>query len=884
MIQSNANGARSDAYNGFGFDFNLETLLSMVGISNPQSGVKVTLHAGEANVNRTTKADELTVYALYKDVPIAFADTITLLKGQSSHALPLTDNDINIEATGPSPQTLTPINTTDPAYGALTTANNRLVYTPANGSTAQQDSFYYKVADRLGQQSAPVKVTLNLRRLLVKDDTLWANWEKLDTSASAAIIGGLMTQPGGVVTSATGSASPRSITLDIMANDEGEITAATRVKVTKAPSGGSVVTDAEGYAILTDGKVTYVLDETKLLEEDQFSYSLHNNGASSDPGDVNILNSLKPSNDGPYTLSSEEATFLDVTVNDSAGKFGDAGKDGLIPIIDSRPETYSGSATVGRDTDGRYKILYTPDGPAKNVTFRYKLTHEDDEDLRSLNYATVTISEVNVVPQAVSQLTVNQGHKTFDISWIPLSGFSDSYELEQNSGPNRYNDDNWATISKPPETTRHTLTNVVNDSYFFRVRACRDGGLMCGPWATSGQFTMDAPSTEPPPVALGSHETADVDSDIIGSIKGSAGISGGAASYSVPIQLPPGRAGMAPGVSLNYSSNGGNGLVGQGWSLSAGGSVSRCAATYAIDKRHDAVQYNSNDKLCLNGQRLILQSGSYGGNTSTYHPEMSPTTTVTLSGTWGDSGSAFTVMLGNGKTQYYGSNGNLILTRTAFPVPHTWLLTQTKDQHNNTIDYTYNEAAHLQGPEASSSYLTTIHYTGRGTNKGDRKVHFSYTERDDVTMGYRAGSLTVRNQRLSTITTWADDTTPAQRYNLTYQSGARKSILQNIELCFSAGTENCLPMTTFGVKGLNTVNPDDASTPISIFKATSTVARTFISTDNSAYESDFSMSADYDGDGKNDLLINDSNLTNVNVKLSGNPTELAITGLHARNK
>ncbi|NQZ11544.1 MAG: hypothetical protein HRT35_30710, partial [Algicola sp.] len=506
------------------------------------------------------------------------------------------------------------------------------------------------------------------------------------------------------------------------------------------------------------------------------------------------------------------------------------------------------------------------------------------EDLRSLNYATVTISEVNVVPLAVSQLTVNQGHKTFDISWVPLSGFEDSYELEQNSGPNRYNDDNWAVISKPPETTSHALTNVANDSYFFRVRACRDGGLMCGPWVTSDQYTMDAPSTEPPPVALGSHETADVDSDIIGSIKGSAGISGGAASYSVPIQLPPGRAGMAPGVSLNYSSNGGNGLVGQGWSLSAGGSVSRCAATYAIDKRHDAVQYNANDKLCLNGQRLILQSGSYGGNTSTYHPEMRPTTTVTLSGSWSDGGSAFTVMLGNGKTQYYGSNGNSILTRTAFPVPHTWLLTQTKDQHDNTIDYTYNEAAHLQAPDASSSYLTTIHYTGRGTNKGDRKVHFSYTERDDVTMGYRAGSMTVRNQRLSTITTWADDTTPAQRYNLTYQSGARMSILQSIEQCFSAGTENCLPMTTFGVKGLNTVNPDDASTPISIFKATSTVARTFISTDNSAYESDFSMSADYDGDGKNDLLINESNLTNVNVKLSGNPTEQAITGLHARNK
>lgn len=44
----------------------------------------------------------------------------------------------------------------------------------------------------------------------------------------------------------------------------------------------------------------------------------------------------------------------------------------------------------------------------------------------------------------------------------------------------------------------------------------------------------------------------------------------GAATYSVPIQAPAGRGGIAPNLALAYNSDQGNGWVGLGWTLDMG--------------------------------------------------------------------------------------------------------------------------------------------------------------------------------------------------------------------------------------------------------------------------------------------------------------------------
>ena len=54
---------------------------------------------------------------------------------------------------------------------------------------------------------------------------------------------------------------------------------------------------------------------------------------------------------------------------------------------------------------------------------------------------------------------------------------------------------------------------------------------------------------------------------------------GGSATYSIPIQVSPGTAGMVPKLALNYSSRTATGVMGPGWSLGGLSQIARCRQT-----------------------------------------------------------------------------------------------------------------------------------------------------------------------------------------------------------------------------------------------------------------------------------------------------------------
>jgi uncharacterized membrane protein YgcG len=79
----------------------------------------------------------------------------------------------------------------------------------------------------------------------------------------------------------------------------------------------------------------------------------------------------------------------------------------------------------------------------------------------------------------------------------------------------------------------------------------------------------------------------------------------GAATYKISLDVAPGTAGMQPQLGLEYSSSSPNGLVGLGWTLSGFSTIHRCAKTIAQDGMIGRISFDTADRLCLDGSRLV---------------------------------------------------------------------------------------------------------------------------------------------------------------------------------------------------------------------------------------------------------------------------------------
>ena len=182
----------------------------------------------------------------------------------------------------------------------------------------------------------------------------------------------------------------------------------------------------------------------------------------------------------------------------------------------------------------------------------------------------------------------------------------------------------------------------------------------------------------------------------IGGIKSPESIkvsSGGAATQSIPIVVPPGTAGVQPNLSFNYNSQGENSLLGVGWSVSGLPIIHRCPRTVAQDGIRWGINYNSDDRFCLDGQRLMAISGSDGADNSEYRTEVDSFLKVTAKTAAGTSGPAhFIVKTKGGETMEFGGNASSAEGRieahgkTAVRV---WALSKVSDVKGNYLTISY---------------------------------------------------------------------------------------------------------------------------------------------------------------------------------------------------
>lgn len=278
----------------------------------------------------------------------------------------------------------------------------------------------------------------------------------------------------------------------------------------------------------------------------------------------------------------------------------------------------------------------------------------------------------------------------------------------------------------------------------------------------------------------------------------------GAATYSIPVVVPPGVAGLQPGLSLNYASGAGNGPLGMGWSLGGFSEISRCSKTLAQDNSNDAVLLTTADRFCLDGNKLRLTGGSYGVAGSTYQPEMETFSKVTAVGAAGNGPASFVVEGKNGWIYEYGNTADSrieSLNPAASTTPRTWAVNKVTDRHGNYMTFAYQK----DGAPNGSYRPATITYTSNasaGLVAAYRvNLHWDPRPASDKIMMYLAGGIVRETQRLNRIETQYNDPNAGgwrlvRRYQLSYNSSgvSGRSRLAAVQECDRAGA--CLAPTT----------------------------------------------------------------------------------------
>nr|WP_163017140.1 SpvB/TcaC N-terminal domain-containing protein [Streptomyces chartreusis] len=372
----------------------------------------------------------------------------------------------------------------------------------------------------------------------------------------------------------------------------------------------------------------------------------------------------------------------------------------------------------------------------------------------------------------------------------------------------------------------------------------------------------------------------------------------GEATYDVPLDVPAGPGGMHPALSLRYGSRSGNGPLGMGWQVSGLSSVTRCGQSVASEGRRTGVHYKNSDsstgdgdRFCLDGQKLVAVSGTYGAPGTEYRTENESFTKIVSRG--GDASSGpewFEVWTKDGRKQEYraktaprlSANGDGLSVAGGGEVRFAYPISKDVDRSGNAVEYTWDVRQHdivgevgTNSPDARGVELL-IDRIGYSTMNaaGDRRrreVRFVYEDRDkeDRSVAYAAGVRYEVTQRLAEIQMWGPNPISSSmvwKYSLGYDLGASKRTrLLKVTKCGHSG--GCLLARTFSYSNQG---PGD-------FSKSKTIEEDF-QLERTNYDWGYwsvtgknltpVRAGDFNGDGADDLLYNFGQERGAKVALS----------------
>ncbi|MEV6815219.1 SpvB/TcaC N-terminal domain-containing protein, partial [Micromonospora sp. NPDC051296] len=277
----------------------------------------------------------------------------------------------------------------------------------------------------------------------------------------------------------------------------------------------------------------------------------------------------------------------------------------------------------------------------------------------------------------------------------------------------------------------------------------------------------------------------------------------GSSGTSYPIELPPGRDGMAPGLQLQYDTEGGNGWLGVGWDLSV--------PSVTIDTRWGVPRYSATQETetyTLRGSQLtpVAHRGPPVARAAerVFHNRVEGQfATIVRHGSspktyWWE------VTEKSGTRSFYGGSpetGQLAEATLADPAGNVfrWALHETRDLFGNAVRYGYDAVsdAGVAGGTVPGKelYLRTVNYTRTPTAAGAYTVTLvrnselsGHPRRPDVVISARGGFKQVTAELLARIDITFNGAL-VRRYDMSYTEGAfRKTLLRSVTQRGGTGT------------------------------------------------------------------------------------------------
>ncbi|QES88069.1 FG-GAP-like repeat-containing protein [Rhizosphaericola mali] len=258
--------------------------------------------------------------------------------------------------------------------------------------------------------------------------------------------------------------------------------------------------------------------------------------------------------------------------------------------------------------------------------------------------------------------------------------------------------------------------------------------------------------------------------------------------YTIPLKLLKGNGTFTPNITIDYNNHRGDGLAGWGWSISCLSSITRSGKTNYYNGLSSPISYtNTNDAFVLDGQHMFVTSGSNGADGSTYGLENEQFAKIQSTGGSETMGPTyFTVTQKDGTVFEYGNGNGFRFLTDAGTSTMIWLLDKVTDINGNYISYSYSI------DQANRNYqLTEIDYGGnitKGTSHYS-KILFTYSSKEgwQTNIQYYGGASIKNPYNLSQIAIKNASNQVVKTYGFSYRELREQYFLTSVTETGSGG-------------------------------------------------------------------------------------------------